>query len=251
MTETGDDLATVKKPIPFLVIFKDLRHVFSRDTTGREILGIAFPAALALAADPIASLIDTAFVGRLGAVQLAAVGVSIAIFNQASRITIFPLVSLTTSFVAEEDTMEKMKEEANKANLVHAETILVQDSLEKGISSPTSNDTNQPQQPPAPDTKSNSGNKSNKKEKRTIRTASTAMILGLILGLVQAIFLIFSSKLLLGVMGVKPNSPMLSPAHKYLSIRALGAPALLLSLAMQGIFRGFKDTKTPLFATGN
>jgi len=44
---------------------------------------------------------------------------------------------------------------------------------------------------------------------------------------------------------------MLSPAHKYLSIRALGAPALLLSLAMQGIFRGFKDTKTPLFATGN
>jgi len=44
--------------------------------------------------------------------------------------------------------MEKMKEEANKANLVHAETILVQDSLEKGISSPTSNDTNQPQQPP-------------------------------------------------------------------------------------------------------
>ncbi|KAG7576485.1 Multi antimicrobial extrusion protein [Arabidopsis thaliana x Arabidopsis arenosa] len=253
MTETGDDLATVPtsvtKSIPFLVIFKDLRHVFSRDTIGREILGMAFPTALALAADPVASLIDTAFVGRLGATQLAAVGVSIAIFNQASRITMFPLVSLTTSFVAEEDTMEKMKEEANKASLVHAETLLVQDSLEKGISSPTSNNTNQPQQPLALDTKSNSGNKATKKGKRTIRTASTAMILGLILGLVQAIFLIFSSKLLLGFMGVKPNSPMLSPAHKYLSIRALGAPALLLSLAMQGVFRGFKDTKTPLFAT--
>lgn len=109
---------------------------------------MAFPAALALAADPVASLIDTAFIGRLGAVQLAAVGVSIAIFNQASRITIFPLVSITTSFVAEEDTMEKMKEEANKANLVHAETILVQDSLEKGVPSPTSNNTNQPQQQP-------------------------------------------------------------------------------------------------------
>lgn len=117
------------------------------DAIGREILGMAFPAALALAADPIASLIDTAFIGRLGAVQVAAVGVSIAIFNQASRITIFPLVSITTSFVAEEDTMEKMKEEANKANLVHAETILVQDSLEKGISSPTNNNTIQPQQP--------------------------------------------------------------------------------------------------------
>lgn len=35
--------------------------------------------------------------------ELAAVGVSIAVFNQVSRIAIFPLVSVTTSFVAEED----------------------------------------------------------------------------------------------------------------------------------------------------
>lgn len=75
---------------------------------GMEILRIAFPAALALAADPLASLIDTAFIGRLGAVQIAAVGVSIAIFNQASKVTIFPLVSITTSFVAEENTVNKM-----------------------------------------------------------------------------------------------------------------------------------------------
>lgn len=40
-----------------------------------------------------------------GPVELAAAGVSIALFNQASRITIFPLVSITTSFVAEEDTV--------------------------------------------------------------------------------------------------------------------------------------------------
>jgi len=45
-----------------------------------------------------------------GPVELAAAGVSIALFNQASRITIFPLVSITTSFVAEEDTLEKLKE---------------------------------------------------------------------------------------------------------------------------------------------
>ena len=37
--------------------------------------------------------------------ELAAVGVSIAVFNQVSRIAIFPLVSVTTSFVAEEDTL--------------------------------------------------------------------------------------------------------------------------------------------------
>ncbi|WZZ42109.1 hypothetical protein YC2023_038368 [Brassica napus] len=156
MTETGDLTsvpASVVTQIPFLVIFKELTRVFSKDAIGREILGIAFPAALALAADPIASLIDTAYIGRLGAVELAAVGVSIAIFNQASRITIFPIVSVTTSFVAEEDTMEKLKEEekeAKKNNLVHANTLAVQDSLEKGIASPTSNNMNQPQQTPEP-----------------------------------------------------------------------------------------------------
>ena len=50
----------------------------------------------------------------LGPVELAAAGVSIALFNQASRITIFPLVSITTSFVAEEDTIERMNIKASK-----------------------------------------------------------------------------------------------------------------------------------------
>lgn len=43
---------------------------------------------------------------------------------------------------------------------------------------------------------------------------------------------------------------MMTPAAKYLRLRALGAPAVLLSLAMQGIFRGFKDTTTPLYVIG-
>ena len=46
----------------------------------------------------------------LGPVELAAAGVSITLFNQASRITIFPLVSITTSFVAEEDTLQKISD---------------------------------------------------------------------------------------------------------------------------------------------
>ncbi|KAG5034785.1 hypothetical protein JHK87_009695 [Glycine soja] len=43
--------------------------------------------------------------------ELAAARVSIALFNQASRITIFPLVSIITSFVAEESTIEKINTE--------------------------------------------------------------------------------------------------------------------------------------------
>ena len=39
-------------------------------------------------------------------------------------------------------------------------------------------------------------------------------------------------------------------AECYLSIRAIGAPAVVVSMAIQGIFRAFKDTKTPVFCLG-
>lgn len=42
------------------------RSVFKLDELGKEIAEIAVPAALALAADPIASLVDTAFIGHIG-----------------------------------------------------------------------------------------------------------------------------------------------------------------------------------------
>ena len=50
----------------FLVLFFVNRHVFKLDELGREIAQIALPAALALAADPVASLVDTAFIGQIG-----------------------------------------------------------------------------------------------------------------------------------------------------------------------------------------
>ncbi|XP_065871261.1 protein DETOXIFICATION 43 isoform X4 [Euphorbia lathyris] len=186
------------------------------DEIGVGILRIAVPAAMALAADPVASLIDTAFIGHLGAVEIAAVGVSIAIFNQASKVTILPLVNITTSFVAEEDTVQRNDQNSAKKEVIEKGFVTINDE-EKG--------------------------------KRHIPSASTALICGGILGLLQAILLIFCAKPLLSIMGVKSDSPMITPARKYLTLRALGSPAVLLSLAMQGVFRGFKDTKTPLYAT--
>ncbi|GFP92103.1 mate efflux family protein frd3 [Phtheirospermum japonicum] len=211
-----------------------------------EILQIAIPAAMALAADPIASLIDTAFIGHLGPVEIAAVGVAIAIFNQASKVAIFPLVSITTSFVAEEDTVEKINNRKPKND---------DDDLEKG-----SNNKNGESNANLVKTKTAtckslevSGRSPNKAEMKNVRrhipSASTALLLGAILGLLLTLFLILLAKTFLGFMGVKSGSPMLAPAQKYLTIRSLGAPAVLLSLSMQGVFRGFKDTKTPLYAT--
>ncbi|XP_061336763.1 protein DETOXIFICATION 43-like isoform X2 [Gastrolobium bilobum] len=271
--------------LPLSVFFKDARLVFKMDSLGKEILGIAFPSALAVAADPIASLIDTAFIGHLGPVELAAVGVSIALFNQASRITIFPLVSITTSFVAEENTIEKINTTAVEkqftenikvmSNEVMPDDHALQD-IEKGASKEnnetttkslaengdtnelmakvlvTENDTNDDANTNICNTSTDTSscNKSvskTRRKKRHIASASTALLFGTILGLLQAATLILAAKPLLGAMGLKPGSPMLIPAVKYLRLRSLGAPAVLLSLAMQGIFRGFKDTTTPLY----
>ena len=55
-------------------------EAFRRTPYDREIIRIGLPALGALAADPLVSLIDTAFVGRLGATALASVAIASAIF---------------------------------------------------------------------------------------------------------------------------------------------------------------------------
>ncbi|KAG4948101.1 hypothetical protein JHK86_041340 [Glycine max] len=227
--------------IPICTFFKDARLVFKADSLGREILSIALPAAMALTADPIASLVDTAFIGQIGPVELAAVGVSIALFNQVSRIAIFPLVSVTTSFVAEEDTLSGENPHIEEGRCL--ETGPPKDAETKEL---------------LPHKGGNNHNSDfvgecfniakEEHKRRHIPSASSAIFIGGILGLIQAIFLISAAKPLLNFMGVTSDSPMLHPAKQYLKLRTLGAPAVLLSLAMQGVFRGFKDTKTPLYA---
>ncbi|XP_019448319.1 PREDICTED: protein DETOXIFICATION 42-like isoform X1 [Lupinus angustifolius] len=228
--------------LPIFAFFKDARLVFKLDSLGREILTIALPAAMALTADPIASLVDTAFIGQIGPVELAAVGISIAIFNQVSRIAIFPLVSVTTSFVAEEDTLDRSSPQVDEN--VGLEEGLTKDAETKEFLPHEGGDVQ----------KSDSIGESfnivkEECKRRQIPSASSAIFLGGILGIIQAILLISAANPLLNFMGVTSDSPMLYSAQRYLKLRSLGAPAVLLSLAMQGVFRGFKDTKTPLYAT--
>ncbi|KAI5681153.1 hypothetical protein M9H77_02380 [Catharanthus roseus] len=258
-----------KWKMPLFVFFKNVRNVFKLDDLGLEILSIAFPAALALAADPIASLIDTAFIGHLGPVEIAAVGVSIAIFNQVSKVAIFPLVNITTSFVAEEDTVKRITTESQKCddiekcpvknnNETNKETTNEDSQLDSSESEKESEGKKLEQEDDLKTSKCKSSPNvisspekegKLKDERRHIPSASTALAVGAVLGLLQTIFLISLAKPILGFMGVTSGSPMLVPARKYLTLRAFGSPAVALSLAMQGIFRGFKDTKTPLYAT--
>uniref|UniRef100_J3L763 Protein DETOXIFICATION n=2 Tax=Oryza brachyantha TaxID=4533 RepID=J3L763_ORYBR len=237
------------------------RRALRLDELGVEVLRIAVPASLALTADPLASLVDTAFIGRIGPVEIAAVGVSIAVFNQVMKVCIYPLVSVTTSFVAEEDAIlskgfaGEEDDDDGKVAKAHCDSAAVAADLEKqqvadadpakasdGEDSTPARSTDDKKAAAAAAT-------GGKGKRRFVPSVTSALIVGALLGLLQAVFLVAAGKPLLRIMGIKPGSPMLIPALRYLVVRSLGAPAVLLSLAMQGVFRGFKDTKTPLYAT--
>ncbi|CAI0424112.1 unnamed protein product [Linum tenue] len=187
----NDDL-----PVPLL---RRVRNAIKLDELGLEILSIAFPAALALAADPIISLVDTAFVGHIGAVELAAVGVSVSIFNLVSKLFNVPLLNITTSFVAEEQAL--LGERASTG------------SVESG---------------------DGSGIRSEE-----LPSVSTSLVLASIFGVAEAVALYIGSGFLMNIMGIPVGSPMRAPAEQFLTLRAIGAPPIVIALAAQGAFRGY------------
>ncbi|MEI2825794.1 MAG: MATE family efflux transporter [Dermatophilaceae bacterium] len=68
-------------------------------TTGREIVGLAVPAFLALVAEPLYLLADSAIVGHLGTIPLAGLGVAASVLLSATGLFIF-LAYATTASVA-------------------------------------------------------------------------------------------------------------------------------------------------------
>ncbi|XP_059427981.1 protein DETOXIFICATION 44, chloroplastic isoform X2 [Corylus avellana] len=189
-----------------------LRDGLKFDELGLEILTIALPAALALAADPIASLVDTAFVGHLGSVELAAVGVSVSVFNLVSKLFNVPLLNITTSYVAEEQALVSQAAEDS--------THIDNDGMGEHDG------------------------------KKLLPSVSTSLALAAGVGIAEAVALSFGSGFLMNVMGIPVDSPMRVPAEHFLTLRAFGAPPIVIALAAQGTFRGFMDTKTPLYAIG-
>ncbi|KAF0889876.1 hypothetical protein E2562_033851 [Oryza meyeriana var. granulata] len=188
---------------------EDVRGWFMLDDIGMDILRIALPAVLALAADPITALVDTAFVGHVGSTELAAVGVSISIFNLVSKLLNVPLLNVTTSFVAEQQAVDAAQRDE--------------------ISSPQEKASEQ---------------------RKFLPAVSTSLALAAGIGLMETVSLIFGSGTLMDIVGIPVDSPMRIPAEQFLTLRAYGAPPVIVALAAQGAFRGFMDTKTPLFAVG-
>ncbi|KAK9164962.1 hypothetical protein Scep_000153 [Stephania cephalantha] len=164
-----------------------------------ELILLALPAIGGQVLEPFAQLMETAFIGRLGPVELASAGVSISIFNIISKLFNIPLLSVATSFVAED--ISRSSEESSSG-------------------------------------------------RKQLASVSTAFFLAGGIGIFEAVALYFGSGLFLNMMGITSASPMRVSAQQFLSLRAIGAPAVVVSLALQGVFRGFKDTKTPLICLG-
>ena len=154
----------------------------------RRILALAAPALAALVADPLLSLVDTAFVGRLGRVELAALGVDAALFGMAFAACNF-LAFVTTPMVAQ--------------------------SLGRGD-------------------RAEAG-----------RVVTQAMVTAAGLGVLGVALFWTTSGGLVSLM--QASAEVTDPAVEYLRIRSLAFPAALLHLASHGIYRGYQDTRTPMW----
>ncbi|XP_024992136.1 protein DETOXIFICATION 45, chloroplastic isoform X2 [Cynara cardunculus var. scolymus] len=184
----------------------------------RELVALSLPALAGQAIEPMALLMETAYIGRLGPVQLASAGVSISIFNIVSKLFNIPLLSVATSFVAEDIAKNSLRSSSQEENSEEA----------------------------------NGNGKAfvDIAERKQLASVSTALLLAVGIGIFEGLALYFGSGVFLNLMGISSGSSMHALAQQFLSLRALGAPAVVVSLALQGVFRGFKDTRTPVLCLG-
>jgi putative MATE family efflux protein len=158
----------------------------------REIFRLAVPALGTLAADPLVSLIDTAFVGRLGRIPLGALGVSVAVFTLAFFLFNF---------------------------LAYGTTPLIAGAVATGD------------------------------RDRAGRLTSAALLLAVAIGVISVGLLELLAEPVLRAIGAQAD--LLSGAALYLRIRVLGLPAVLLVTVAHGVFRGYQNTKTPMWVVGS
>ncbi|CAN6685158.1 unnamed protein product [Malus baccata var. baccata] len=172
---------------------------------------LSLPAILGQAIDPLAQLMETAYIGNLGSVELASAGISMNIFNYISKTFNIPLLSVATSFVVEDLAKSESKDSNTNGKPKPVDGVV---------------------------------------ERKQLSSVSTALLLAVGIGIFEAVALSLGSGLFLNMMGISSDSPMCIQAQRFLQLRAFGAPAVVASFALQGVFRGFKDTETPVLCLG-
>ncbi|KAK3195800.1 hypothetical protein Dsin_027110 [Dipteronia sinensis] len=171
-----------------------------------EVIKLTLPAIAGQAIEPLALLMETAYIGRLGSVELASAGVSISIFNIVSKLFNIPLLSVATSFVAEDIAKNAINDSSEESSLGG----------------------------------SNNGKPVNEiTERKQLSSVSTALLLSVGIGIFEAVALSLGSGLFLNLMGVSSASDMHGPARRFLMLRAIGAPAAVVFLGSSRHFSWF------------
>eukprot|EP00559_Dactyliosolen_fragilissimus_P002943 CAMPEP_0184862522 /NCGR_PEP_ID=MMETSP0580-20130426/6985_1 /TAXON_ID=1118495 /ORGANISM="Dactyliosolen fragilissimus" /LENGTH=649 /DNA_ID=CAMNT_0027360441 /DNA_START=89 /DNA_END=2038 /DNA_ORIENTATION=- len=198
----------------------------------RDFLAIAIPAFVQLAAEPLAGLVDTAYLGRLGPEVLGGAGVAISAQYAVSKLYNDPLLRTSISLVASQDgkSRKQNNDNINNTNDNHNEQNDALTSTTKSTTSTTA-----------------SGETANSQNEELGIAISSALLLALAVGTIQLlVYSTLAPTIVQTMMGVPSTSTMYQPATSYLRVRAFGTPAATLWLVTNGIFRGLGDTRTPL-----
>jgi len=173
----------------------------------REFFSIGFPAFIQLTAEPLAALVDTAYLGRLGPEVLGGAGVAISAQYAVSKLYNDPLLRTSISLVASTDGEARAIVDNNSTNV--------------------------------------DANLTDNERKLSI-AVSSALLLAFSVGVIQLVVYSLLATSITRGMGLSSSNPMWYSAVSYMRVRALGTPAATLWLVSNGIFRGLGDTRTPL-----
>ena len=164
----------------------------------REFLLIGGPALIQLAAEPLAALVDTAYLGRLGPNVLGGAGVAISAQYAVSKLYNDPLLRTSISLVAAQDGKARS-------------SLVAEENQETAAAN---------------------------QQKDLSIAVSSALLLAATVGIVQLFVYSIFCQGITRSMGLTQTSTMWHSAVSYLRVRAFGTPAATLWLVANGVFRG-------------
>lgn len=192
-----------------------------------QTIGIALPALAGMMTDPILSMVDTLYVGQLGATSTTMISTTkTAVTATASsfRSSSIPLAALGAC-----TSIFHLAFQCVKGTTATTASLISGASVRDG------------------QTQQHSDEKGTTQHSETTIIAQTSMQQAFITGTAIALFLLLFGPNCLNAMGVPTSSSSLlfSSALTYLNHRAVAAPAVVLLTASEGIYRGFGDLITP------
>mmetsp|Transcript_34158 Transcript_34158/g.106992 ORF Transcript_34158/g.106992 Transcript_34158/m.106992 type:complete len:591 (-) Transcript_34158:7406-9178(-) len=177
----------------------------------REIISMAIPSYTAVLLDPITTLIDVSFIGRLpeAALSLAGVGMSNTILNYFG-FTFFFMVVTTTTTLAQVLAKSYSAADAHELSSQEPRASLEEVSAEGS------------------------------------RVIAGSIIFASILGLASSSLAWYFAPNLVALVGGSNSAEAFPYAVAYMRSKSLGIPATIIFFSIIGAYRGYKDLTTPL-----